>query len=48
MDPETMERVANEEREWLVARLHHATHGNWLGPEECPYCLGESEKAAEA
>lgn len=36
---EVMERVAREEREWLVARLHFKAHGNWLGPDECPICL---------
>lgn len=38
------ERVAEEEREWREARLHHALHGNWLSSDECATCLYEAEK----
>ncbi len=40
---EHMDRVAREEAEWHAARLHHAIHGTWLGPDECPTCRRDED-----
>lgn len=31
-------KVEREERDWLLARLHHSAHGTWLPESECPTC----------